>query len=82
MVHVDELQKGEARIQLTPVVEKYATLAPKKRREDPAQAIVLPAVASQQLNLSGFQVLVTLALSLCMVSLFTWAFVRHWLFAP
>jgi hypothetical protein len=38
-------------------------------------------LAEREINISGIQVLVTLAVTLCLAGPLVWAFVRHWLFA-
>jgi hypothetical protein len=81
MIRTNELPEGQAQIQFALAVAE-AKLQPRPGAEKQPLAVTLRAEPAGQLNLSGAQVLVTLALTLCMVSVFTWAFVRHWLFAP
>ena len=39
-------------------------------------------VVDLEINISGNQVLVALASSLCLAGTIVWAFVRYWIFAP
>jgi hypothetical protein len=40
------------------------------------------AVARDEITLSGGRLLLGLAVSVSLASLFIWEFIRHWLFAP
>ena len=82
MISASELREGQAQMQFALAVAETAKTEARPSAKEPQQAVAVRVEAARQLNLSGAQVLVTLALSLCMVSVFTWAFVRHWLFAP
>ena len=82
MMSANELQESQAQIQLALAAAETVKTEARPAAKELPQAVAVRVEGARQLNLSGAQVLITLALSLCMVSVFTWAFVRHWLFAP
>jgi hypothetical protein len=44
-------------------------------------ALVQPISAAQQIDITGGDMLLALAVALCLAGPFAWAFVRYWLFA-
>lgn len=82
MIRANGLREGQAQMQFALAAVETVKREARPAAKEPPQAVAVRVEAARQLNLSGAQVLVMLALSLCMVSVFTWAFVRHWLFAP
>jgi hypothetical protein len=44
--------------------------------------LVSRAVARDEISLSGGRLLLGLAVTIALASLFIWEFIRHWLFAP
>ena len=81
MIRTDELRKSEGQIQVSLAALEGSRLGPKARAINEDLTGAKRAAAPYVLNLTGSQLLVGLMFGLCLVSLFTWGFVRHVLFA-
>jgi len=82
MIHADQIRGGEGQIRFSLAALESTRLQPKARAMNAARAIAQPAVRPNEINLSGPQVFAGVMFALSFMTLFAWAFVRYWLFAP
>jgi len=82
MMQVNEVQSGKSQIQYALAALDASHLKRKTRSVPKAAAIAQTAARPGEINLSGPQFLAGVMFALSFMTLFAWAFVRYWLFAP
>jgi hypothetical protein len=81
VLRANELRKGKGQIEFSVAVLEGAKVRPRRSTVNPKTVTTQRPGAPYELNLSGVQVVVGLALGFCSVVLLTWGLIRHWLFA-
>jgi hypothetical protein len=81
VLRANELRKGKGQIEFSVAVLEGAKLWPSRSTVNPKTVTIQRPGPPYELNLSGAQVVVGLALGFCSVVLLTWGLIRHWLFA-
>jgi hypothetical protein len=82
MIHANEIRKGNAQIEFSIAALEGPRLVPIRKNLNSEPATDQQPSTAFAVHISGIQLIVAMALGICSVFLLTWAFVRHWLFAP
>jgi hypothetical protein len=82
MIQPSQIRKNQDQLQFALAVLGRPKLEYKKTPAAYRPAPVRSAVAREEITLSGERLLLGLAVTVSVSSLFIWEFIRHWLFAP